>query len=192
MNITEPDLVTPGYWFVAPFESIDQREPGNGWIGPHIYDGSGELVWSGVSMNENWDVIDFKMSNVRGEDMMTFLVQREGNGLIVDNTFQVRETVDLGTLGVDFNSHEFYFIENGNQAIVMDEGRRDATKEQALGVKYEKDCKCLFNGFKVLDTKTWEPVFEWSSFEHVSLSESTFLDGGVERWCNDLWGWDFV
>lgn len=143
-------------------------------------------------MVQNWDVIDFKMSNVRGEDLMTFLVQREGNGYILDNTFEVREKVKVGTLGVDFNSHEFYFMDNGKRAIVLAEGRRDATKEQALAIKYEKNCRCLFNGFKELDTRTWEPLFEWSSFEHIPLEESTFLDGGVDRLCNDAWGWDFV
>ncbi|KAF2161829.1 hypothetical protein M409DRAFT_58898 [Zasmidium cellare ATCC 36951] len=193
VNITEPDLVTPGYWFVAPFERIDQPEPGNGWIGPHIYDGNGELVWSGVSMTENWDTIDFKMSNVRGKDMMTFLVQRTGNGLIVDNSFQLRETVDVGTLGVDFNSHEFNFIEDGTKAIVLSEGRRNATKEQALGVKYEEgECVAMFDGFKVLDTKTWKPLFEWSSFDHVALNESTFLDGPIKDLCTSPWAWDFI
>ncbi|KAK4507479.1 hypothetical protein PRZ48_001214 [Zasmidium cellare] len=192
VNITEPDLVTPGYWFVAPFERIDQPEPGNGWIGPHIYDGNGELVWSGVHLNKNWDAIDFKMSNVRGQDMMTFVTQRDGDGFIVDNSFTLKEKVDLGTFGVDFNSHEFYFNDDGSEAIVLVEDRRDSSKEQALGIGYEKDCKCLFDGFKVLDTKTWKPLFEWTSFDRISLSESTFLDGGVNTSCEDSWGWDYV
>jgi len=177
---------------VAPFESIDQKSPGHGWIGPHIYDGNGELVWSGVDITGNWDVLDFKMSNVRGESLMTFLANRDGDGYIMDNTYTIREKVDLGTLGVDFNSHEFNFIEGGKRAIVMDEGKKQATPEQTMAVEWDKNCTALFNGFKELDTTTWEPVFQWSSFEHIGLEESTFLDGGVSRWCTDSWGWDFI
>ncbi|KAK4635984.1 hypothetical protein CLAFUW4_01511 [Fulvia fulva] len=192
VNVTEPELVSPGYWFVAPFEFIDQKEPGNGWVGPVIYDGQGELIWSGVELSNNWDAIDFKISRIRGEDLITFLVQREGDGYILDHTYQVREKVHIGTLGVDFNSHEFNFIDDGKRAIVMDEGRRDATPEQALAVGYNDSCIGLFNGFKELDTTTWTLVFEWSSFEHVSLNESSFLEGGVDKMCGDFWGWDFV
>ncbi|EME49134.1 hypothetical protein DOTSEDRAFT_142820 [Dothistroma septosporum NZE10] len=192
VNITEPELVSPGYWFVAPFEFIDQKEPGNGWVGPVIYDGHGELIWSGVEFSQNWDAIDFRVSRIHGEDLITFLVQREGDGYILDRTYEVREKIHVGTLGVDFNSHEFKFIDDGKRAIVMDEGRRDATSEQALAVGYNKSCIGLFNGFKELDTATWTPTFEWSSFEHISLKESSFLDGGAEKMCADLWGWDFV
>lgn len=190
--MTDEAHVSPGYWFVAPFESIDQKSPGHGWIGPHIYDGTGELVWSGVDITNNWDVLDFKMSNVRGESLMTFLANRDGDGYIMDNSYTVREKVDLGTLGLDFNSHEFNFIEGGARAIVMDEGRKLATPEQTMAVEWDKNCTALFNGFKELDTTTWEPIFQWSSFDHIGLEESTFLDGGVKRWCSDSWGWDFM
>ncbi|CAK4032812.1 Hypothetical predicted protein [Lecanosticta acicola] len=192
VQVHERSRVTPGYWFVAPFEILDQFEPGNGWIGPHIYDGDGELVWSGAPMVDNWGAIDFKLSNVRGEDMLTFLVHQHGDGYIVDETLEIQEKIDLGMLGEGFNSHEFNFIENGTRAIVISEQRRDATKDQAMAIQWEKNCRTLFNGFKELDTETWKPAHEWSSFGHVGLEESTFVDGGPGEFCYEMWGWDYV
>lgn len=192
VNITDESALSPGYWFTAPFQFIDQHEPGNGYVGPHIYDGHGELIWSGVAIGEGWDAIDFRMSNVRGNDRLTFQIQREGNGYILDNTLEVKEKVDLGTLGHDFNSHEFYFIDNGMHAISMTEGRRDATEEQSMAVEQDEVCRVLFNGFRVWDTKTWKKVFEWSSFDHVGLEESSFTYRGVKSLCHDDWGWDFM
>lgn len=190
VNITEPDLVTPGYWFVAPFEFIEQSEPGNGWIAPHIYDGNGDLVWSGVHLSHNMDAIDFKRSNVRGEDRLTFLEHNEGIGYIMDETFEVKEQVFLGHIRLDFNSHEFYFIDNGTRAISMTDGPEKATYEQALAVGWDKEkpCRASFNGFKVWDTATWEMLWEWSTRDHVGLNESTYH----EQDCGDSWGWDFT
>lgn len=177
---------------MAPFETIDQRDPGRGWVGPHIYDGEGELVWSGAEAAENWDVLDFRVSNVRGEDRMTFIAQKTGQAWIMDNTYQVREQIHIGSLGFDLNTHELHFIEDGTKAIVMMEGKMDSTEEQAHAVGVEGTCKGLFNGFKVLDTTTWDTVFKWSPYGKVGLEESTFTEGGVAGKCADVFGWDYI
>ncbi|KXT17724.1 hypothetical protein AC579_3605 [Pseudocercospora musae] len=192
VNVTDERAVTPGYWFVAPFEYIDQKDPANGWVGPHIYDGKGDLVWSGVSVEQGWDALDFRISNVRGQDMLTWLVQKTGDGIIMDNTYTLQKRVDVGTLGVDFNSHEFNFFDGGSKAIVLDEGRGPATAEQLKAVDYEKNCTVLFNGFRILDTSTWQQVFNWTSNGHIGLEESSKLDGGVNKQCTNGWGWDFL
>lgn len=192
VHVKEESLVTPGHWFVAPFEELGDQGTGHGWTGPHIYDGDGQLVWSGADVVDDWPTIDFKLSNVRGEDMLTFLVHRQGDAYIMDNTLSINEKVDLGALGDGFNSHEFNFIENGTRAIIIHEERRDATKDQAMAIEWEKNCRTLFNGFKELHTDTWKPAHEWSSFGHVGLDESTFTDGGAEEYCNQQWGWDYI
>ncbi|EGP92037.1 uncharacterized protein MYCGRDRAFT_102821 [Zymoseptoria tritici IPO323] len=192
VNITDPAHVTPGYWFVAPFEVIDQKFAGNGWIAPTIYDGNGELIWSGVEHSQNWDTLDFKMSNVRGEAMMTFMVQKMGEAFVLDNTYTVREKKKIGTLGKDFNSHELSFIANGTRALVLTEGRRAANELQTKTVGWHESCTVMFDGFRELDTETWNPVFSWNSYDHLSLNESSFLDGGVEKACKDSWAWDFL
>lgn len=191
VNVTDEAHVSPGYWFVAPLERIDQKTSGHGYIGPHIYDGSGELVWSGVDVTDGWNVLDFKMSNVRGENRMTFMAHF-GDGYIMDTNYTVREKVHLGHLGVSYNAHEFNFIEGGTRALVLDEGKKQATTAQTKAVDWNETCTVVFNGFKELDTTTWEPVFQWNSDGHIGLEESTYLDGGVKRWCPDKWGWDYM
>lgn len=45
IEVLNKTAVAPGYWFVAPYEIVTQETPGDAWVGPHIYDSSGELVW---------------------------------------------------------------------------------------------------------------------------------------------------
>ena len=45
----DPDEVTPGYWFVASYDFLDQSLVNGGkWTAPHIFDRHGELIWSGA------------------------------------------------------------------------------------------------------------------------------------------------
>ena len=192
VNTLDEQAVTPGYWFVAPFATIDQKQPANGWVGPHIYDNNGELVWSGVEVSDGWDAIDFRVSNVRGHDQLTFLVQKTGYALILDSTYEVQEKVHVKKKGGNFNSHEFNFMSGGTKAIVMDENHMKVSHEMALAANVTDTCVAQFDGFRVLDTATWEPLFEWNSYDHVSLAESTFLDGGIEAICSTPWPWDAV
>lgn len=48
ITIYDPSKVSPGYWFVPSYDFLDQKaQTGGRWCAPHIYDGRGELVWSG-------------------------------------------------------------------------------------------------------------------------------------------------
>lgn len=49
-DVYGPNIETEGCWFVAPHGKLDAGRPGPGWVGPHIYDNDGELVWSGTPM----------------------------------------------------------------------------------------------------------------------------------------------
>lgn len=57
-NITyhDPDLVSPGYWFVAPYTRIDQEPPTKKWepcqIGPYIYDANGVGIFPKRNMGQ--------------------------------------------------------------------------------------------------------------------------------------------
>ena len=42
--------ISPGYWFVAPYENLDQIDRGSPWVGPFIYDMSGQVVWAGKAL----------------------------------------------------------------------------------------------------------------------------------------------
>ncbi|EMF17878.1 uncharacterized protein SEPMUDRAFT_153714 [Sphaerulina musiva SO2202] len=213
--------LTPGYWFLAPFSHLDQISPANGWVGPHIYDNSGELVWSGVGVSRGWDVLDFRRSFVkqekkekRGEEegegkgkgegaFLTFLVQKTGEAVVLDEMYQVRERRKVGKGGGNFNSHELHFLgdgddgdDDGTKVVVMHETHRTVPSEEIRGLSSSSmnettsPCKVQWDGFRVLNTLTWETIFEWNSYNHVKLTESTFLDGGIESLCSNPWPWD--
>jgi hypothetical protein len=83
--VLDEDAIAPGYWFVAFYEDVHQIMPSWQWIGPHIYDGKGELVWSGAPMFEYWNIYDFDTRTVHGEQMLT-LWDREHKRAISSTT----------------------------------------------------------------------------------------------------------
>lgn len=212
----EKESLDAGYWFLAPFSHLDQISPANGWVGPHIYDNSGELVWSGVGVSRGWDVLDFRRSFVKQEKnqkekkekgeregaFLTFLVQKTGEAVVLDEMYQVRERRKVGKGGGNFNSHELHFLgdgdgdDDGTKVVVMHETHRTVPSEEIRELSSSSmnettsPCKVQWDGFRVLDTFTWETIFEWNSYNHVKLSESTFLDGGIESLCSNPWPWD--
>lgn len=172
-------------------------------------------MWSGVGVSGGWDVLDFRRSFVRqeknqktekrGEEegFLTFLVQKTGEAVILDEMYQVRERRKVGKGGGNFNSHELHFLgddrdgdDDGTKVVVMHETHRTASSEEIRELSSSSmnettsPCKVQWDGFRVLDTLTWETMFEWNSYNHVKLAESTFLDGGIESLCSNPWPWD--
>lgn len=139
----------------------------------------------------------------RGEAFLTFLVQKTGEAVVLDEMYQVRERRKVGKGGGNFNSHELHFLgdgddgdDDGTKVVVMHETHRTASSEELRGLSSSSmnettsPCKVQWDGFRVLNTLTWETMFEWNSYNHVKLSESTFLDGGIESLCSNPWPWD--
>lgn len=159
-------------------------------------------------------MLDFRRSFVRqekdqktkkkgeGEEekggFLTFLVQKTGEAVVLDEMYQVRERRKVGKGGGNFNSHELHFLGDGDgtKVVVMHETHRTASSEEIRGLSSSSmnettsPCKVQWDGFRVLDTLTWETMFEWNSYNHVKLSESTFLDGGINTLCSNPWPWD--
>lgn len=169
-------------------------------------------MWSGVGVSRGWDVLDFRRSFVkqekdqktekRGEEekggFLTFLVQKTGEAVVLDEMYQVRERRKVGKGGGNFNSHELHFLGDGDgtKVVVMHETHRTVSSEEIRGLSSSSmnettsTCKVQWDGFRVLNSLTWETIFEWNSYNHVKLSESTFLDGGIESLCSNPWPWD--
>lgn len=169
-------------------------------------------MWSGAGVSGGWDVLDFRRSFVKqkktkergegkkGEGFLTFLVQKTGEAVILDEMYQVRERRKVGKGGGNFNSHELHFLGDGDgtKVVVMHETHRTVPSEEIRGLSSSSismnettsPCKVQWDGFRVLNTLTWETMFEWNSYNHVKLSESTFLDGGIESLCSNPWPWD--
>ncbi len=119
VTVYDEDALAPGYWFVAPYEQNGYRKPGGSWIGPHIYDGSGDLVWSGSALFNHINVMDFGVMNVAGEDLLSMSYAVEGKGYILDRGYEVRQTVFEGITGLTYNMHDFRTVEDGNHFLYL-------------------------------------------------------------------------
>ena len=196
VSIYHPELVSPGYWFVSPYRSPRNLEDeDDSWVGPHIYDGNGELVWSGTEMFSNGkDTMSFQLHNVRGEELMTTLDWSRGEGVIFDNHYEIRETVDIYGNNRT-NAHEFHFVEDGQKALAIKTRYETSTQEEAkaAGLRNGKPCHAHWDGIVEYDTNTWEVSWEWNSKGHISLNESTFAEVPIEKRCDaSHLGWDFI
>lgn len=191
VKVYHKDLVSPGYWFVAPYKALTEDDADRSWVGPHIYDGrTGELVWSGsLSFTfSKGNVEDFRISNVNGRYLMTLMSQNRGEGIILDSSYEI---VDVLEVDKPINTHELNFVENGTRAlIVTSHNKVKATKEMSKAIGYDGECICAFDGIVEYDTSSWKKTWEWESFGNVGLDESTLTGAPVDRRCNG--NWDFM
>lgn len=95
INVADESAVSPGYWFIAPYEIKTQELAGDAWVGPHIYDSDGQLVWSGTPEFGHWNVFDFDSIEVDGEPYLSGLDWHGQRGVLLDNSYQLRKTVSL-------------------------------------------------------------------------------------------------
>lgn len=178
MNVTRPDLLTPGYWFVAPYVSYEAKEEGDGWIGPHIYDQEGHLVWSGAPLVGHSNVEDFRISNVAGKERLTFISQKSGSATILNESYEVVHDINVAEYWPDgINTHELNFVDDGSRMIVIKNHWEDASIEESasIGLMGEQ-CSVDNEWFSVMDTSTWKETFSWHSLGHISLDETTYTE----------------
>ena len=191
VKIYKEEEVAPGYWFVAPYKALDADDADRSWVGPHIYDGkTGELVWSGSTAYffAKGNVEDFRLSNVRGQQMLTLMSAGTGQAVILGGDYQIAETLQVDRPNV-VNTHELNFVENGTRALVIKSHLQAGTKEMSKLVGYDGKCMGQFDGFEEYDTKTWKTTFDWRSFGKVGFEESSLTGRPVEQRCNN---WDFM
>lgn len=191
-NITnyEEDRLNPGYWFAAPYRTLNQKTFGKGWVGCHIYDNQGELIWSGAKLFSQGNVEDFRVSNVNGENLLTLMDQGRGEAIILDHHYEVRDVIKIDRI----NTHEFHFVENGTKALIVKANPREATKEmgEAIGWYGERPCRVGADKLVELDVAdNWKQVFEWEPFGHIGLDESTMTGNPVDVRCGSG-GWDYL
>ncbi|KAI6810177.1 hypothetical protein KC331_g9214 [Hortaea werneckii] len=154
----DPELNSPGCWFVAPYAGLNGEQSDQSWIGPFIYDGrNAELIWSGAAMF-NSNVADFRISNVNGEPLITLFAN---NGInVLNNDFTMR---------MHLNPEE--------------EGRLN-THELSFDMGYSGECIADFDGFHELDVTRdgWPRVYDWSSYNRIGLNESTLIPAQCKGW----------
>ncbi|KAK5163037.1 uncharacterized protein LTR77_010971 [Saxophila tyrrhenica] len=183
--------VAPGYWFVAPYELLGQKERGAKWIGPYIYNGKGELVWSGAPMFDSFNVFDFRPVEIHEQNMFTAIYKREDAGVIVDNSYQIRKMVQWPGGSDAANMHEFSVFDEGAKVAVLTREMHHASTEKSKVIGYDGECSINTDGLLELDISGDSPIplFNWSWIDHMSLDEITYptkLD--VKKECKE--GWD--
>ncbi|KAK3053181.1 hypothetical protein LTR09_005807 [Extremus antarcticus] len=192
IKILDEDALAPGYWFLAPYANLGQVSYPL-WNGPHIYDQTGELIWSGAPMFDHRNTHDFKTAMVNDQLMMTLVKTddiHEG-GVILDNTYNIHERVDMRGSLADANMHDFTVRDNGHRALFM---------TQKTGEDYQVDigdysgpCNVGWQGFRELNMDTRINVFKWNALGHIPLNESTKLEASFEEMCTDPHdGWDIL
>ena len=125
----------------------------------------------------SWTVSDFRVSNIRGERMLTFISHQNGKAYLVDETYNIRKEIDLTNGGEErVNGHEFAVVDDGTRAIHFINPSEFATKEDSATIDYDGQCYVRFHGFRELDTQSWEPTFSWKERGHISLNESYAAD----------------
>ncbi|KAJ5728676.1 uncharacterized protein N7483_003184 [Penicillium malachiteum] len=190
----------PGYWFVAPYGQISPETPTHKYqqyqVGPYIYDNDGVLVWAGPALFDNRNTFDFRANlNMDGEPRLSFIVAWDiengadrGNGVILDNHYQVeREVLPLVDVH-DFNMHEFNIMDGGKTVLACVYRPTEISLEE-FGRPEEKSW-VVSGGFAEFNIETNELLTQWNSLDHLSLTESNMFHAwDVPQGAP---GWDYV
>ncbi|KAK2809696.1 hypothetical protein FQN50_003541 [Emmonsiellopsis sp. PD_5] len=186
------DLVSPGYWFVAPYWFLDAPPPTGEFepcqVGPSIYDADGRLVWTGACMyrDHNRNFFDFRVAeHVAGDARLSFVLQstpdimeNKPTGYVLNDRYEVvDEVVATGTKDV-FGMHEFDVLNDGASVLVCGD-RPEYRKMDQLG---RDDESWVTSGTVMeLSVKTGEVLYVWNSRDEVSLDEGFHVQHDTPR-----------
>ena len=200
--------LAPGFWFLAPYGGHDSKiiAPKGGFIGPHIYDHDGSLIWSPVSLveagrlgaAEAYTLSQVDWGQGSGvEQMLTAMDIRTQKAVMINNRYEISRTEEASGPGA-YNTHELNFVDNGTRALVVySHFAHDSTEAESKLVGFEGRCHSTCNGLVEYAVESWEPTFLWSSCEgeygagSITLEESTMDDPElVQEKCSSQW--DYV
>ncbi|GIZ47263.1 hypothetical protein CKM354_001036000 [Cercospora kikuchii] len=204
-NVTQhkPERILLGYWFVAPYVSL-VREPVDAHyyqpcqIGPLIYDGAGNLVWSGACLLENPNAVDFHPFHADGRDYLSMILYSQtpkgiesSKAIVMDDSLQVSSTYELGSeSGMSLNMHEFNVIDNGKTVLHL---TKRSIERDITGVKQSSTSsqtgRIVDNGFVEVDLASKKILFEWWAADHVPLTDSSGVVSGLTQKAPQGWNW---
>ncbi|EXJ88269.1 hypothetical protein A1O1_05199 [Capronia coronata CBS 617.96] len=163
-----PEKLAPGYYFVAPYQQIQETI--------HIYDNEANLIYSGFG-NVGPGIIHAPQTCMyKGEAHLCFYqgVQMagwgHGHGLIMDKHYRIVQSVEPASYQASSDMHEFKVIDEGKSAVMT----------QYLRSVYDLCRWNLCDGlgyiqqgaFQEVEVDTGKVLFEWRSLEHIDPSES--------------------
>ncbi|KXL45997.1 hypothetical protein M433DRAFT_154042 [Acidomyces richmondensis BFW] len=198
-----PEAISPGYWFVTPYSHFDdqprtsRREHIPCQTGAHIYDGDGNLVWSGACMYGNRNIFGFMPVDLNGVQHLSFHLPHEvlredlpmrekvAAGVLLNNQYiEVSRTVLKERRALDF--HEFN-IQPGGQSVLLSttwDAKRSAPE---IG---QGERRLYVYGFQEIDLNTGAVTFDWDPLAHDVLLNESCDAKGLSKHANTR-SWDF-
>ncbi|KAK5199015.1 hypothetical protein LTR99_001054 [Exophiala xenobiotica] len=185
-----PEKQAPGYYFVSPYQQIQE--------GVHIYDNDANLVYSGFGSAGPGISHAPQTCMYQGEVHLCFYQGTQmvgwghGHGIIMDKHYRIVKSVEPGSYQASSDMHEFMVINDGKSALMT----------QYLRSVYDLCPWGLCDGlgyiqqgaFQEVDVDSGKVLFEWKSLDHVDPSESyvdpstTEISGSGE---NSASPWDY-
>lgn len=176
------------HWFVAPYDDLEQKVFPK-WNGPLIYDTQGDLIWSGAPDRNYSNTYDFRVSQVDGKPMLSFLTIKgtDGqSGFILDDSYQIHAQVDTRGDLPDSNMHEFNVVDNGHSALVVANPGIDPVPitipSRNGSAAWNGTCRIRQEGFREVDVQTGRVNFEFSPLGRVKAKEHTYMDTDIGAW----------
>ena len=131
---------------------------------------------------------------MKGERLISMCDRDRTSGVFLDNEYEIRNMVliDDPTRDVNINGHEFNVVDNGASALVVQNHKKMASKEEedAVGYTGGKGCEGNYMSFNDLNLTSGKSLFDWDSYGRILLNESTMTEGSLTSRCEN--GWDFM
>ena len=159
-------VVAPGDEFVAPYD-------GPGQSGPMILDQNGGLIWF-KPLPRNTSATNLRVQEYRGKPVLTWWqgdISVHGFGLgedvILDSAYAEIARVKAGN-GLQADLHDFQLTPQGTALITAYE----PILCNLSSVGGPSDGAVTDGMFQEIDVRTGLVMFQWTSLDHVALSES--------------------
>ncbi|PNS14555.1 Isotrichodermin C-15 hydroxylase [Sphaceloma murrayae] len=192
-----PDLIAPGYWFVSPYDKWKsapiRREYMPYQVGPHIYDGDGNLIWSGAHVNHNRVIHEFRPYDDGVKIGTTYILRptyeqrnigERAMYVVMDDRFRTTATIVANTSNLfELNGHELKMIDKGRKALTLSSTPKALVREGGLTVHYLNDCVVEWA------MPSGDRLFEWCALDHGVEPEETFEK---RRMTSEESPWDFM
>ncbi|KAK5134552.1 hypothetical protein LTR08_006337 [Meristemomyces frigidus] len=180
-TILRPELVIPGYIFLAPYRNVDP--------GPYIYDNYGNLVWSGAGSSGPKTAHAPRVCTYKGADHLCYFQGEQhqgfarGHGVIMDQNYRIVKTVESSGAGASSDMHEFKMTPYSNGTTVLmtvyQPRQYDLTTNPRFNV--ERGMGWIVEGvFQEVDIETGKVMFEWRSLDHVDPGLSWTMPGTTD------------
>ena len=172
MNITKQGTTTNGYIFFAPDGPLSVE------AAPLIMTDDNKLIWQGPSGHAfNFGVQTYKNQQVLTYWNGTIFPEPVGRGYgiisILNSSYQEIATVSLSgnfqtltgqTFASNVDLHEIYITSNGSMIVTAN----NVTRTDLRSVGGPQDGWVVDNMVYEIDIETNQPLFRWSSLEHLS------------------------